>query len=374
MSLPRSSVALTINDQVPEPKWPKSTELIGLRLTLTPNGDGFLVPKYAAGLHAWFLDQVRQSDPGLSEEMHDNQTEKNFTLSRLHGPLTTKRSKIFVEANQGYQIYITALSQSLSKWLGTWVKKIPSHLQLYDTVFHISEPKIELPPLTYSKLYKTPPTNKWALNFLSPTSFRSQGHHLPLPIPRNLFHSYLRRWNTFSKHKVDVDNFLDWVDANVFFLRHQLSSVKIMAGKRGSVIGFIGSIELGCLKQTPENMEFAKLFTILMSLAPYCGTGHKTTFGLGVTRMGWEYYWQENIPTHAELLLSERIDELTHLFRSQRKRQGKERALNTAQTWATILARREIGHTLFEIADDLEIPYGTAKTYCKLARRACKNG
>ncbi|WP_299488722.1 CRISPR-associated endoribonuclease Cas6 [Acaryochloris sp. IP29b_bin.137] len=355
-------------------KWPKSTELLGLKLTLKPEEDSLLLPKYSVGLHAWFLDQVRESNPDLSEVMHDNQTEKNFTLSRLQGSLTSKRSKIFVQANQSYQISITALSQPLATWLGTWVKNLPDHLQLFDTVFCISDPGIELAPLTYSKLTKTPLMDKLALNFLSPTSFRSRGHHLPLPIPRNLFHSYLRRWNTFSNQEVNMENFLDWVDDNVFLLRHQLSSVKTVAGKRGSITGFIGTIELGCLKQPPEKSEFAKLFSTLANLAPYCGTGHKTAFGLGVTRIGWEPHWQDHIPTHSELLLSERIDELTHLFRSQRKRQGKERALHTAQTWATILARREMGHALSDIADDLEIPYLTVKTYCKLARRAYKNG
>ncbi|MGR3277609.1 CRISPR-associated endoribonuclease Cas6 [Acaryochloris marina NIES-2412] len=369
-----SSNTQTLPDQVNIPKWPKSTELIGLRLTLKPEEDSSLLPKYAAGLHAWFLDQVRQSDPGLSEIMHDQPTEKNFTLSRLHGSLTSKRSKIFVQADQNYQIYLTALSQPLTSWLGKWVKDLPDQLQIYDTVFHIGNLSIELPPQTYSKLSRIPPTDRLALNFQSPTSFRSRGHHLPLPIPRNLFHSYLRRWNIFSNREVNMGDFLDWVDENIFLLRHQLSSVKTVAGKRGSITGFIGTIELGCLKQTPEMSEFAQLFTALGNLAPYTGTGHKTAFGMGVTRMGWEHHWQDLIPTHAEVLLSERIDELTHVFRSQRKRQGKERALKTAQTWATILARREIGHSLSEIADDLEIPYTTAKTYCKLARRAYKNG
>jgi CRISPR-associated endoribonuclease Cas6 len=41
--------------------------------------------------------------------------------------------------------------------------------------------------------------------------------------------------------------------------------------------------------------------------------------------------------------------------------------------WATILARREMGESLQIIAEDLEIPYTTAKTYVKLARRMLKD-
>ena len=47
-----------------------------------------------------------------------------------------------------------------------------------------------------------------------------------------------------------------------------------------------------------------------------------------------------------------------------------DRARKTAETWATILARRERGESLQDIAIDLEMPYETVKTYTKLARRA----
>ncbi|PSB11566.1 CRISPR-associated endoribonuclease Cas6, partial [filamentous cyanobacterium CCP2] len=48
------------------------------------------------------------------------------------------------------------------------------------------------------------------------------------------------------------------------------------------------------------------------------------------------------------------------------------RAIQIAETWATILARREIGDPLFEIAEDLEMPYETVKTYSKLAQRSLR--
>jgi CRISPR-associated endoribonuclease Cas6 len=43
-----------------------------------------------------------------------------------------------------------------------------------------------------------------------------------------------------------------------------------------------------------------------------------------------------------------------------------------AEKMATILVRRELGESLQAIAEDLEMPYGTVKTYVKLARRAVK--
>lgn len=55
--------------------------------------------------------------------------------------------------------------------------------------------------------------------------------------------------------------------------------------------------------------------------------------------------------------------------RTPRKRRG-DRASQIAETWATSLARRELGEGLPAIAQDLEMPYETVKTYVKLTRKA----
>ena len=81
------------------------------------------------------------------------------------------------------------------------------------------------------------------------------------------------------------------------------------------------------------------------------------------------------IPKSIQLLtnlLAERIEELIKLFTTQRKRTGGERTDKIAVTWATILARREMGESLKAIAEDLEMPISTVKTYVKLARKSLK--
>jgi CRISPR-associated endoribonuclease Cas6 len=214
-----------------------------------------------------------------------------------------------------------------------------------------------------------------ALSFLSPTSFRRKGHHFPLPVPRNVFHSYLRRWNDFSGEEFDQEYFLDWVEEYVIITRHHLQSTKVVAGKKGSVTGFTGSVEFSLLRPALEDAEFTQLFVALGQLAPYCGTGHKTTFGLGQTRLGWSTNSEQTAERETPAIqdfLAQRIDELTDLFKHQRKRTGGDRATHTTETWATILARRELGESLQDIAEDLEMSYETVKTYSKLARRALK--
>ncbi|MEL6322520.1 MAG: CRISPR-associated endoribonuclease Cas6, partial [Cyanobacteria bacterium J06626_14] len=127
-------------------------------------------------------------------------------------------------------------------------------------------------------------------------------------------------------------------------------------------------------RKAHENPDFCRLFFTLGKLAPYCGTGHKTTFGLGQTLEGWSLKQAQTYEQpSAQALLAERIDELTELFREQRKRTGGGRAQHIAETWATVLARRELGDSLQDIATDLGMQYETVKTYSKLARRSLRN-
>jgi CRISPR-associated endoribonuclease Cas6 len=350
--------------------WATEIALVGIELELAPLKSDTLYPEYAIGLHAWFLNQVQQSDPALSAYLHDGQSEKPFTLSRLTGLPFTPTS-LTLNTNQTYRWSITALSPVLVQWLAQWLPSLPDRLDLRGAPLRILRWTIIHPPTTYAALLQRG-TSTFALSFLSPTSFRHRQHHLPLPVPRNVFQSYLRRWNDFSGEAVDSEDFLDWIDEYVVIVRHQVQSIKVTAGKRGSVTGFTGSVEFSLLAQAHTDTEYTELFKALGQLAPYCGTGHKTTFGLGQTCLGWQTE-ASYTPPAIENLLAHRIAELTELFRMTKKRQGGDRAISSAETWATILARRELGESLQTIAIDLGIPYETAKTYAKLARKALLN-
>jgi CRISPR-associated endoribonuclease Cas6 len=354
--------------------WADNTELVGLTLELKPTQELTLAPQYTTELHSWFLDQVRRINPELSAYLHDGQSEKPFTVSSLEGGIQSQATSLRLPANQIYQWSITALSQPVVNWMQQWLQAPPAEVSLRSGTFQILQWTIAQPATTYTQLLQTPIPDPLtlSLSFRSPTSFRRKGSHFPLPVPINVFQSYLRRWNDFSGEEVDQDDFLDWIDESVLVLRHELRSIKVMAGKRGSVTGFTGAVQFGLTTAAHQDTEFVQLFIALGQLAPYCGTGHKTTFGLGQTRLGWLLPDIAVEPLSIQELLAQRTAELTALFLSQRQRIGGNRATQTAETWATILARREMGESLQTIAADLEMPYETVKTYIKLARRAIK--
>ncbi|MGL4497633.1 MAG: CRISPR-associated endoribonuclease Cas6 [Planktothrix sp.] len=352
---------------------PKSTELVALAFDLSSPKDATLFPQYTIGLHAWFLDQVRQIDPKLSEYLHDGQSEKPFTLSGLNGKMGTAGKQLQIYADKPYQWMLTLLSKPVVDWLRDWLKNPPTEINLRQATFNIKSISLAYPPTTYQQLFETSPSKTLSLSFLSPTSFRRKGHHFPLPLPFNVFHSYLRRWNDFSGHQFEQDAFLSWVDENVIILRHQLESVKVVAGKKGAVTGFTGAIEYGLTENAYNQPEFVQLFFTLGELASYCGTGHKTTFGLGQTQTGWHRGEALVTLTTVELLLAQRIEQITEKLMQGQKRTGGTRAIDICETRATILARYEFGESLKDIAEDLEMPYETVKTYAKLARQGIKS-
>ncbi|MEO0760133.1 MAG: CRISPR-associated endoribonuclease Cas6 [Cyanobacteria bacterium J06648_16] len=355
--------------------WPKTTELVSLDFVVRPTSDGNLYPQYTIGLHAWFLDQMRQLDPDLSAYLHDGESEKPFSLTGLSGQFVSHSQSLQLQPGATYHWRVSGFSKRVVQGLASWLRQLPEAIDLKNAPLAIDSVQFAQPPTTYSKLLRQhkETTGSVSLSFVSPTSFRRKGHHLPLPWPTNVFHSYLRRWNHFASKPVDQAEFLDWVDTYTIVQRHKIESVKVAAGKRGSVTGFTGAVTYGLDRKAYMQPDFRALFYALTELAPYCGTGHKTTFGLGETRLGWHLAeGAPQLPTQQQLL-AERMAELTELFVSQKKRQGKDRAQNTAETWATILARREQGDGLGDIATDLDLPYETAKTYSKLARRALKD-
>ena len=364
---PKSSPTATL------PTWADNTELVGLEFDLEALTTSSLYSQYTIALHAWFLDQVRQLDPDLSAYLHDGESEKPFNISALEGQLFPTGKQLQLEANQILHWQVNALSAKVAEFLQLWLTQLPQTINLRGATLQIKQVRIAHPPTTYAQLLQPPAKySQVNLSFISPTSFRRKGHHFPLPVPVNLFHSYLRRWNDFSQIPISQADFLDWIDENVIIHQHRLESVKVAAGKRGSVTGFTGAISCGLSKAALANTEFTQLFYAFVKLAPYCGTGHKTTFGLGQTSLSWVEPEASSPTQLLTNLLGERIEELTAIFTAQRKRSGGDRTDKIAATWATILARREMGESLKLIAEDLEMPVDTVKTYTKLARRSLK--
>jgi CRISPR-associated endoribonuclease Cas6 len=361
---------------------PPQTELLGITITLQPQTDGYLRPQYPTALHGWFLDRVRSNNPTLSQQLHDGQDEKPFTISGFAGDLPTIDRQLLLSADRSYQWQITALSVPLCDWFREWLAAPPNNLRLNSTPCQITDWQLVLPPTTYTQIWERAAIDNrpLELTFTSPTSFRKRKNHMPLPIPENIFQSYLRRWNYFAPYQFDQDEFLDWVNDCIVILRHDIRSRKVPAGKSGSVTGFVGSVQLGLTAKSKQQPEYMQLVRALLACAPYFNTGHKVTFGLGQTQLGWilpaktldlspSLIDSQILPIPSTELIADRQRELETLFLNLKKRQGGQRASKSAKLWAQIRVRQEMGDSLSAISAELKMPYDTVKKYAQLAKK-----
>jgi len=123
------------------------------------------------------------------------------------------------------------------------------------------------------------------LRFVSPTSFRSRGMHVPLPEPFLVFQSWLLRWNAFAPESLSFNiALLDIVLAHVAIEAHRMRTYVVTYAEIGQVIGFVGKVRYRVLDSYKLGSEYLRALNALADYAEFCGTGHKTTHGLGQTR------------------------------------------------------------------------------------------
>lgn len=381
--------------------WSSNTDLVCITLTLQPESDFRAPTHYTTELHSWFLNQVRLTNPELSAYLHDGQSEKAFSLSSITGNLQPQNRSFTFSTTEQYQWSIAALTQSVCKWMQNWLRKPPQTIKLRSGTFIIQSWQISLPATTYETIWgeaENPSQTELSLTFTTPTSFRKRSNHMPLPIPENIFQSYLRRWNDFAHLEFELEEFREWINDCVVILRHDIRSQKTQAGKQGSVTGFVGSVQFGLTPKAKNEPEYVQLIHSLIACAPYFGTGHKVTFGLGQTQAGWfvdRAIGKDVKPTQVERPIEKKVkptqsdrpkvkpiqsevshrqNELKEFFFSRKKRRGGERAEKAAEVWAAIVARQEAGKTIPEIAAELELAYDTVKQYSKRARKVLEEG
>ena len=118
-----------------------------------------------------------------------------------------------------------------------------------------------------------------SLRFLSPTTFRVGKANMPFPLPRLLWQSWANRWNAFSE--VQLGSFGEWAEEFIVPARFRLRS-RVAKVSGATLAGSLGECEYRVLR--PGSLE-ARVAAMLAAYAGYCGTGQKTTMGLGTTEL-----------------------------------------------------------------------------------------
>lgn len=233
------------------------------------------VPERA--LHSLFYRWLEAADPRLAAFVHDQADPKPFTVSpliedgedRFHFRVTLLEDQYWEYAQRGLQ-------QERTIRVGAKILALSG------------EPQVE------QRSYATLAQNadpQWVviLRFESPTSFKSHEMHYPLPDPTMVFASYRARWNAFAPEPLRIDEvWLEWLANNVAVSRFDLHT-RVVDFDQHQQIGCVGAVQYEVMHRGPQSVTQRGPLNALADYAAFCGTGHKTTQGLGQTRRVKEF-------------------------------------------------------------------------------------
>ena len=299
-------------------------DLLSLVLTLRPLEQ----PESSAPLHIWWgraahsllLDVARQYNPGLSDALHEppsaadasqaasSNAIRPFSVSTLVG----RFSHVALDPHSLYSLRFTTLNSELASILLQAASGGPlapgARVELDYRPFQIesairaspstSTEAASIPPgaqpaladwagqTTYQELSaslllsKEPAPRRVTLYFASPTTFKSGGLHMPVPLPELVFGSLLERWNAFASLAFPPEG-RRYASECLAIGRYQLSSRMVTLKSGGQRVGAVGEVTY-----TSVNYDryWMSLVGVLAAFALYSGVGASTSMGLGQCR------------------------------------------------------------------------------------------
>ena len=244
-------------------------------------------------VHGFWFRQWQHINPAIADALHQAKDAMPFTLSPLMGLPPPQRGTRRIKAGAEAWLRVTTLRANLSQsLLETWLPRLPAQIELAGipwTVKQICLSPQEHPwarQSTYQELddrwHSDPdPLQKWPLSFVTPTTFHSGPNiHLPFPLPDSLVASWARRWQAFSPIPLRAD-IRSKIRETVRISAYDLKTVPVRHDRR-LTIGCVGKMTLSTGVLSPGERA---ILTMLADYAFYAGSGHRTTQGMGMTRM-----------------------------------------------------------------------------------------
>jgi len=248
-------------------------------------------------LHAMFLHLIEQVDPQLAVRLHEDNRYRPFTLSPLAIGSQIADFKGFrlprhhiLSQGTPCSLRITFLDDSLFPTFTHSIMEMPSpELRLGSTLFTITNIMTSARAdnrwsqfLSYPHLIQQASQNrrKLSLHFLTPTSFSFGDVDLPLPLPRLIFRSYQRRFQEFCG-MLFLPDFVELVERYTAIAHFKHLSTQIIQMKHVKLLGFTGKVTFEIHRKADP--QLALQMNLLADFAFFCGTGKKTTMGMGQT-------------------------------------------------------------------------------------------
>ena len=242
--------------------------LITIPLTLS-SADARRLPANAnRALHATFFRWLEQGDAELTHAVHEKMEVKPYTVAPLK-----------INNDGRAEMRVSLLHDDLLPALEAGMDPL---VQIVDVGLPFdADPHIE--QVSYEELAQRAGAHtSLRLRFTSPTAFSRNNMHYLLPDATLVFASYRARWNAFAPEPLRIDDgWMDWLIQTVAISDMSLRVEELRYGQY-HLKGFVGWVQYTIAGKN-DLADGCEPFNALADYARFCGTGHKTTQGLGQT-------------------------------------------------------------------------------------------
>ena len=260
-------------------------------LSLAPAAGG--QPRWwGRAAHSLLLQIIAAADPALAESLHSESALRPFSVSTLLGRFPHGE----LDLAGVYTLRLTALSAPVAAALLQAIHHGPlapgGRIELdylpFEVLAAARDPSDS--PWAATSAYtslgapwllarQTAP-RRLALQFTSPTSFKTSGKFTPFPLPELVFGSLLERWNAFAPIQFPAEA-RRYAQECLGVARFHLDTRSAPSKGLGLRIGFIGQASFTSLNY---DRYWMAVIAALADFALFSGVGAGISFGLGQCR------------------------------------------------------------------------------------------
>jgi CRISPR-associated endoribonuclease Cas6 len=249
-------------------------------------------------LQGMFLELIRQVEPDMNQHLHDDSQYRPYTLSPLglgeqidHFDGFRIPPNRLLRAGTPCALRITLLEdQIFPTFCRYFLDRRDPTFRLGETEFGItnvvgtSDQRTTWSAYTsYQELIEQASRTERhiTLRFITPTTFGIGDVDLPLPLPRLVFQSFRKRFEEFSQEVTFLPDFEAQVEQYTAITNLKQIQTEFIKTKKISFLGFTGRVTYHIHAKAAPDLIFQ--MNLLADYAFFCGTGKKTTVGMGQT-------------------------------------------------------------------------------------------
>lgn len=271
---------------------------ISTLISLIPETDVALRPTMGHHAHAAFLAIVREADPAVAGNLHASSSQKPFTVSPLIADGKRRGDYLHIRAGTECKLRFTFLDDKLFTFFGqSFLTQVLPTIRIGDATFqvkqlvsHATDEQNWSGSATYPELVQSAKTEmQMSFRFYSPTAFRrltSRGQKTRNDAYVDMercYQSWVNKWNAFAPINLDKNEILEFIREHGQLTSVNTKSKRLNYGKH-TVPGWVGTCAWVFYPEKLLDENMLRVTNCLADFAFYCGTGYKTTMGMGQTK------------------------------------------------------------------------------------------